>query len=86
VVAAVKDVITEVKAAGKIVGVNAFVEAHARDYVEAGADYVNVGADVALLARGSEALADTWCPAPDPGPGQARGGVDLAAPAPRGSY
>ena len=30
-----------------------------------GADYVNVGADVAILARGTEALADTWCPAPE---------------------
>lgn len=77
VVAAVKKVITEVKAAGKIVGVNAFVESHARDYVDAGADFVNVGADVALLARGSEALADTWCPAP---------GADAGAQTPRGSY
>ncbi|WP_309080498.1 aldolase/citrate lyase family protein [Zhihengliuella sp.] len=57
VVAAVKRTIADVKAAGKIVGVNAFVEADARDYIEAGADFVNVGADVALLARGSEALA-----------------------------
>ncbi|QCU79079.1 2-dehydro-3-deoxyglucarate aldolase [Citricoccus sp. SGAir0253] len=71
VVAAVKQVIADVKAAGKVVGVNAFVEAQAREYVAAGADFVNVGADVALLARGSEALADTWCPAPgepDAGP------------------
>ena len=29
----------------------------------AGADFVNVGADVAILARGAEALADAWCPA-----------------------
>lgn len=76
VVAAVKKVIAEVKAAGKIVGVNAFVEAHARDYIAAGADYVNVGADVALLARGSEKLAETWCPAPDA----------EASDTPRGSY
>lgn len=78
VVAAVKKVIAEVKAAGKIVGVNAFVQAHAEDYVEAGADFVNVGADVALLARGSEALADTWCPAPD--------AEESDGQAPRGSY
>ncbi|MEU3847811.1 HpcH/HpaI aldolase/citrate lyase family protein [Micrococcus terreus] len=78
VVAAVKKVIAEVKAAGKIVGVNAFVQAHAQEYVEAGADFVNVGADVALLARGSEALADTWCPAP--------GAEDSDGQAPRGSY
>ncbi|SFV23457.1 HpcH/HpaI aldolase family protein [Micrococcus terreus] len=78
VVAAVKKVIAEVKAAGKIVGVNAFVQAHAQEYVEAGVDFVNVGADVALLARGSEALADTWCPAP--------GAEDSDGQAPRGSY
>ncbi|MBB5750504.1 4-hydroxy-2-oxoheptanedioate aldolase [Micrococcus sp. TA1] len=86
VVAAVKTVIAEVKAAGKIVGVNAFVEAHARDYVEAGADFVNVGADVALLARGSEALADTWCPDPgqESGPGGAAAGPRASTP--RGSY
>lgn len=78
VVAAVKKVIAEVKAAGKIVGVNAFVQAHAEDYVEAGADFVNVGADVALLARGSEELADTWCPAPD--------AEESDGQAPRGSY
>ena len=59
-------------------GVNAFVQAHAQEYVEAGADFVNVGADVALLARGSEALADTWCPAPD--------AEDSDGQAPRGSY
>ena len=78
VVAAVKKVITEAKSAGKIVGVNAFVQAHAQDYVEAGADFVNVGADVALLARGSEALADTWCPALEVG--------ESSRQAPRGSY
>ncbi|MBG6084063.1 aldolase/citrate lyase family protein [Zhihengliuella flava] len=57
VVAGVKQTIAEVKAAGKIVGVNAFVESQAQDYLVAGADFVNVGADVALLARGTEALA-----------------------------
>ncbi|HEY4615372.1 MAG TPA: HpcH/HpaI aldolase/citrate lyase family protein [Citricoccus sp.] len=82
VVAAVKSVITQVKAAGKVVGVNAFVEAHARDYVAAGADYVNVGADVALVARGSEALADTWCPAP----AQDQAAAGQGEPAPRSSY
>lgn len=86
VVAAVKTVIAQVKAAGKVVGVNAFVEAHARDYVAAGADFVNVGADVALLARGSEALADTWCPAPGNGPDDAQGDGQRGGPAPRGSY
>lgn len=61
VVAAVKTVIAQVKAAGKFVGVNAFAADRARDYAAAGADFVNVGADVALLARATEALADTWC-------------------------
>ena len=77
--AAVEEVIAKVKAAGKIVGVNAFVPAQADAYAAAGADYVNVGADVALLARAAEALADRWCPAP----------IDAAAGgegAPRASY
>jgi 4-hydroxy-2-oxoheptanedioate aldolase len=57
VVAAVEHCIRVVKAAGKPVGVNAFAEATARRYIEAGVDFILVGADVALLARGSEALA-----------------------------
>lgn len=72
VVAAVESVIRAANEAGTVVGVNAFVEAQARAYAEAGADFVNVGADVALLARGSEALADTWCPAPEDGAGGER--------------
>lgn len=79
VVAAVKKVIAEVKAAGKIVGVNAFVPAQADAYAAAGADYVNVGADVALLARAAEALADRWCPAPRDAAADREG-------APRASY
>jgi 4-hydroxy-2-oxoheptanedioate aldolase len=46
-----------VRSAGKPVGVNAFDPAVARSYLDAGASFVLVGADVALLARGSEALA-----------------------------
>jgi 4-hydroxy-2-oxoheptanedioate aldolase len=46
-----------VRSAGKPVGVNAFDPAVARSYIDAGASFVLVGADVALLARGSEALA-----------------------------
>lgn len=65
VVAAVESVIRATNEVGTVVGVNAFVEAQARAYTEAGADFVNVGADVALLARAAEALADTWCPAPE---------------------
>lgn len=60
VVAAVKHVITAVQAAGKFVGVNAFAQDQARDYLAAGADFVNVGADVALLASGARNLAGAF--------------------------
>jgi 4-hydroxy-2-oxoheptanedioate aldolase len=60
VTAAVRATLEAVRAAGKPVGVNAFDPAVARSYLEAGASFVLVGADVALLARGSEALADAW--------------------------
>lgn len=60
VVAAVKHVITAVQAAGKFVGVNAFAQDQARDYLAAGADFVNVGADVALLASGARSLAGAF--------------------------
>lgn len=65
VVAAVEQVFAAVKAAGKPVGVNAFDPAAADAYLEAGADFVAVGADVALLARASEALATRFIPASD---------------------
>ncbi|WP_369372238.1 aldolase/citrate lyase family protein [Promicromonospora sp. Populi] len=65
VVAAVRTTFEAVRAAGKPVGVNAFDPAVAQSYLDAGASFVLVGADVALLARGSEALADTWIPADD---------------------
>jgi 4-hydroxy-2-oxoheptanedioate aldolase len=42
---------------GKHAGVNAFNESVARRYLRAGASFVLVGADVALLARGAEDLA-----------------------------
>lgn len=51
-----------VHGAGKPVGVNAFDPAVARSYLDAGADFVLVGADVTLLARGSEALAAAFIP------------------------
>ncbi|HEX9226113.1 MAG TPA: 2-dehydro-3-deoxyglucarate aldolase, partial [Arthrobacter sp.] len=44
-------------AAGIPAGVNAFNPATADHYLASGAAFVLVGADVALLARGSEALA-----------------------------
>jgi 4-hydroxy-2-oxoheptanedioate aldolase len=55
--AAVEHCLAAAKAAGKPAGVNAFNEGTARAYLAAGASFVLVGADVALLARGSEALA-----------------------------
>ncbi|MCW4385678.1 HpcH/HpaI aldolase/citrate lyase family protein [Salinibacterium sp. SYSU T00001] len=57
VTAAVLRAFEAVHAAGKPVGVNAFDPVVAQSYLEAGADFILVGADVALLARGSEALA-----------------------------
>ncbi|MET0853446.1 MAG: aldolase/citrate lyase family protein [Microterricola sp.] len=57
VVAAVEHCIRVVKEAGKPVGVNAFAPATADRYLAVGADFVSVGADVALLARASEGLA-----------------------------
>ncbi|OPX10159.1 HpcH/HpaI aldolase/citrate lyase family protein [Mycobacterium sp. AT1] len=57
VVARVEQAFTDVLPTGKFIGVNAFVAEQARNYVKAGASFVLVGADVALLARGSEALA-----------------------------
>ena len=60
VVAAVESVIMAGRAAGKAVGVNAFDPSVADRYVAAGAAFVLVGADVTLLARSSEALADRF--------------------------
>lgn len=57
VVANVHRTFEAVRAAGKPVGVNAFDPAMARSYLDAGASFVLVGADVAILARGTEALA-----------------------------
>lgn len=62
VVAAVRRTFEAVRAAGKPVGVNAFDPQVARGYADDGAGFILVGADVALLARGSEALAAQWVP------------------------
>lgn len=67
VTAAVRRAFDAVRAAGKPVGVNAFDPAVARSYVDAGASFVLVGADVAMLARGSEAFSAEWVPASDDG-------------------
>jgi 4-hydroxy-2-oxoheptanedioate aldolase len=55
--AAVEHCLAAARTAGKPAGVNAFNPETARGYLAAGAAFVLVGADVALLARGSEALA-----------------------------
>lgn len=68
VAAAVRRAFDAVRAAGKPVGVNAFDPAIAQEYLDAGASFVLVGADVALLARGSEALAARWSSADAPTP------------------
>lgn len=65
VLAAVAQVFAAVQAAGKPVGVNAFDPVAAESYIAHGADFVAVGADVALLARASEALAARFIPASD---------------------
>lgn len=67
VVSAVHRTFDAVRGAGKPVGVNAFDPAVAEAYAEAGAAFVLVGADVALLARGTEALAARFIGAPDEG-------------------
>jgi 4-hydroxy-2-oxoheptanedioate aldolase len=60
--AAVEHCLAAAKAAGKPAGVNAFNPATARAYLAAGAAFVLVGADVSILARGSEALAADYIP------------------------
>ncbi len=57
VVAAVEHCLAEIRRAGRPAGVNAFDPALAARYVAAGASFVLLGADVAILARGSEHLA-----------------------------
>lgn len=63
VLAAAERVIREVLAAGKPVGINAFDPVAAKTYADQGASFLLVGADVTLLARGSEALTEHWIPA-----------------------
>lgn len=72
VVEAVLSTISACKDAGIFVGVNAFAEPMARRYLAAGADFVNVGADVAVLARNTEALAAKY--------------IDASVPSPAASY
>jgi 4-hydroxy-2-oxoheptanedioate aldolase len=57
VVGAIETALATISQHGKAAGVNAFNEKIARRYLDAGASFVLVGADVALLARGAEDLA-----------------------------
>lgn len=67
VVAAVVRTFEAVQGTGKPVGVNAFDPVAADSYVSDGVSFILVGADVALLARGSESLAERFIGAPHPG-------------------
>lgn len=60
VVEAVLTAIRAANAAEVPVGVNAFVPEDAERYLAAGANFVAVGADVAILARQTETLADRF--------------------------
>ena len=60
--AAVRATFDAVNAAGKPVGVNAFDHDVARAYLDAGASFVAVGADVTLLVQGSSRLAAAFVP------------------------
>ncbi|GAA1942657.1 4-hydroxy-2-oxoheptanedioate aldolase [Agromyces allii] len=79
VVGAVLAGIASAAAAGKPSAVNAFAPAAADRYVQAGAALVIVGADVALLARATEALADRFI-------GSHPGGPDASGATLRASY
>ncbi|WP_261567823.1 aldolase/citrate lyase family protein [Frankia gtarii] len=75
VVEAITSAVAVVNAAGKAAGVNAFAEPLARRYLSLGVRFILVGADVTLLARGSEELAARYRdvaekidPAPPSGP------------------
>lgn len=61
----VEDAIKAITAAGKPAGVNAFPPDLAARYLRAGARFILVGADVTLLARGSEQLAARHRPEKD---------------------
>jgi 4-hydroxy-2-oxoheptanedioate aldolase len=60
VVSTIENALAAIVEHGKSAGVNAFNESVARRYLRAGASFVLVGADVALLARGAEELAKKY--------------------------
>lgn len=79
VVEAALTAIRAANAAGKPVGINAFVAEDAERYLAAGAAFAAVGADVAILARASEALADRFIARRTPD-------ADASGTPPRASY
>lgn len=62
VVTAIEQALTIISSMGVGAGVNAFNESIARRYLAAGAGFVLVGADAALIARGAEQLANRYRP------------------------
>jgi 4-hydroxy-2-oxoheptanedioate aldolase len=60
VVSTIENALATIVEHGMSAGVNAFNESVARRYLRAGASFVLVGADVALLARGAEELASRY--------------------------
>jgi 4-hydroxy-2-oxoheptanedioate aldolase len=67
VVSQIDQAIAIITGAGKPAGINAFAEKYARHYLDSGCQFVLVGADVTLLARGSEELAARYATGPIPG-------------------
>jgi 4-hydroxy-2-oxoheptanedioate aldolase len=63
--AEIEQAISRIVASGSAAGVNAFAEGDARRFLDLGCRFVLVGADVTLLARGSEDLAARYRPDPD---------------------
>jgi 4-hydroxy-2-oxoheptanedioate aldolase len=57
VVAAIDDAITRIRACGKPAGILAVDEKLARRWIDVGANFIAVGSDTGLLARGAEQLA-----------------------------
>lgn len=60
VTAAVERTFEVARAAGKPIGVNAFDPVQAAKYLDAGASFVLVGADVGLLMNGARGWAEKW--------------------------
>jgi len=60
VVPVIEEAMRRIRKCGKAPGVLTFVEADIRRYLAAGALFVAVGADVGILARGAEALAQKY--------------------------